>query len=109
MRSTQRRPGMEWNGERVWSSSRGGADPLVVLRALVVHDADAAGEEHGGAVGVESLRAAVGAGEGEAVVVGAIERFAVQMCVEAGARRMSREMEVLGEGEVIQPDLGWAF
>ena len=39
----------------------------------------------GVAVGVESLRAAVGAGEGEAVVVGALERFAVQMCVEAGA------------------------
>ena len=88
---------MEWNGERAWSSSRGGADPFVVFRARrrsrsrgcgvageevaddghVVPDADAAGEEHGGAVGVESWRAAVGAGEGEAVDVGALERFAV--------------------------------
>ena len=54
----------------------------------VVRYADAGGEEHDGAVGVEGLRAAVGAldegGEGEPVV-GALERFAVEVCGEAGA------------------------
>lgn len=56
-----------------------------------MRDADAGGEEHDGAVGVEGLRAAAAAvgafdegGEGDAVVVGAIERFAVEVVCEAG-------------------------
>lgn len=53
-----------------------------------MRDADAAGEEHDGAVGSEGLRAAVGAfdecGEGDAVVDG-IQCFAVEMLGEAGA------------------------
>lgn len=55
----------------------------------LVRDADAGGEEHDGAVGVEGLvRAAVGAfdegGEGDAPV-GAVEGFAVEAVGEAGA------------------------
>lgn len=57
-----------------------------------MRDADAGGEEHDGAVGVEGLRAAAAAavgafgegGEGDAVVVGAIERFTVEVVCEAG-------------------------
>ncbi len=53
----------------------------------LVADADAGGEEHDGAVGVERVRVAVGAfdedGEGEAVV-GGVEGFAVEVVGEAG-------------------------
>ncbi len=60
----------------------------VADKGYMVRDADAGGEEHDGAVGVEGLRAAVGAfdqsGDGDAVVRG-IEYFVVEAIGEAGA------------------------
>ena len=60
----------------------------VAHKRHLVRDADAGREEHDGAVGLEELRAAVGAfdegGQGEVVVEGG-EGFAVEMVGEAGA------------------------
>ena len=78
-----------------------------VTREEVAHDghlaryADAAGDEHDGAVGVE-VRAAVGAfdegGEGDAVG-GGREGFAVEVVGEAGAAADDQGDGGLGEGE----------
>lgn len=85
---------------------RGVAGEEVADHGELVRDADAGGEEHDGAVGVQGVTAAaaVGAfdegGEGDAVVVvGALERFAVELVCEAGAAADDEGDGGLGERE----------
>ena len=87
--------------------ARGVARDEVARKGHLVRDADARREEHDGAVGVEALRAAVGAfdqgREGGAVVEG-VERFAVETVGEAGAAADDQGDGLRGQGEGVG---GW--